>query len=218
MTARRPAHVFPLTFLKGSCCSRRDFLRSAAGAMVAGALYPVPATAQGIAAAQSAATQSAAAQSGTAATRVAAGDLLVRADRPGAQPLRPEDVETGVPLMAWPFDPVAKAVRSGVSLNRIVLIKVDPSKLSERTRRRATGGILAYSAVCTHSGCDVSDWDAQEQALVCPCHASMFDPLDGGEVIDGPAPRALPALPLSTSDGQLVVAGPFSSAPGFDPA
>lgn len=201
MSDSRHLKVFRIDQFAASCCSRRGFIRSAAGTLIAGALSSLPASAQ----------------SG-AASRVAAGDLLVKVDDTALKPLRPEDVTADVMVMAWPFDAASRTARSGVRFNRLVLVRVDPSKLTEQTRRRAAEGIVAYSAVCTHSGCDVSDWDRQEQTLVCPCHASTFDPLDSGQVIDGPAPRALPALPLSIEAGQLVVAGPFTSAPGFDPA
>ena len=43
-------------------------------------------------------------------------------------------------------------------------------------------------------------------------------PENGASVIDGPAPRPLPALPLRIADGQLVVAGPFTARVTFDPA
>jgi Rieske Fe-S protein len=36
-------------------------------------------------------------------------------------------------------------------------------------------------------------------------------------VLDGPAPRALPALPLKIADGMLVVAKPFTTRVGFEP-
>jgi len=35
-------------------------------------------------------------------------------------------------------------------------------------------------------------------------------------VVDGPAPRPLPALPLKIVDGALVVARPFTSPVGFE--
>jgi Rieske Fe-S protein len=37
-------------------------------------------------------------------------------------------------------------------------------------------------------------------------------------VVDGPAPRPLPALPLAVADGKLVVAAPFTTRVSFDPA
>ena len=75
-------------------------------------------------------------------------------------------------------------------------------------------GVLAYSAVCTHQGCEVSEWDANGGAMFCFCHFSKFDPLKAGAVTAGPAARALPWLPLKSENGELVVAGAFSSLPG----
>lgn len=45
--------------------------------------------------------------------------------------------------------------------------------------------------------------------LKCPCHNSEFDPRQGAQVVFGPAPRRLAALPLAISDGTLVVAASF---------
>jgi len=75
---------------------------------------------------------------------------------------------------------------------------------------------VAYTAICTHSGCEVSDWIADQETLSCPCHDSLFDPKDDARVVDGPAPRVLPALPLKLVDGKLVVGGPFTSRVGFE--
>jgi len=62
-------------------------------------------------------------------------------------------------------------------------------------------GLYAISAVCTHLGCIVSRQDGEFE---CPCHGSVFDA--NGNVVSGPAPRALDYLDLSVSpDGQLVV-------------
>jgi Rieske Fe-S protein len=82
----------------------------------------------------------------------------------------------------------------------------------------AADGVVAYTAICTHSGCEVVDWLADERLLYCSCHSSKFDPKDGARVVDGPAPRSLPALPLKVVDGRLVVAKPFTSRVGFESA
>ena len=48
------------------------------------------------------------------------------------------------------------------------------------------------------------------------CHDSTFDPKDGARVVDGPAPRVLPALPLAIVDNRLIVAAPFTARVGFE--
>ena len=107
---------------------------------------------------------------------------------------------------------------SGSRLNRILLVRLDPEKLSPETRSRAAEGVVAYTAICTHTGCEVIDWLSDEQLLHCPCHYTKFDPKDGARVVDGPAPRPLPALPLQIVDGRLAVAKPFTTRVGFEPA
>jgi len=72
---------------------------------------------------------------------------------------------------------------------------------------RVSDGLLAYSKVCTHAGCPVAIYRAKERQLVCPCHQSVFDVLNGGRVLDGPAPRPLPQLPIRTGAGGAIVAG-----------
>ena len=157
------------------------------------------------------------AQDDPASLRPRAGDFLVKED--DRKPLTPDDIPAGAAqTMAWAMDPTDRTVRSGSRLNRVLLLRLDAGQLAADTRSRAAGGVVAYTAVCTHTGCEVVEWLAAEQALQCPCHFSKFDPRDGARVVDGPAPRALPALPLTLVDGNLVVAQPFTSRVGFDPA
>ena len=130
-----------------------------------------------------------------------------------------DDIPLGAPqTMAWAIDPASKTVRSGSRLNRILLLRLDPATLTEGTRANAAAGVVAYTAICTHNGCDVTDWLGDEQVLSCPCHQTRFDPRSDGRVIEGAAPRALPALPLEVADGKLVVARTFTSRVGFEPA
>jgi rieske iron-sulfur protein len=150
-------------------------------------------------------------------SRPVAGDLIVRHGDAGATPLTPADVAAGVtPTIAWPMSADDKVVRNGSRLNRLVIVRLDAAALANRTRQRAADGIVAYSAICTHTGCEVGAFLPEEQALYCECHQSRFDPRDEAKVTDGPAPRNLPALPLQVVDGRLVVAGPFSTRPGFE--
>ena len=74
-------------------------------------------------------------------------------------------------------------------------------------------GVVAYSAICTHSGCEVDESLGGNETLYCSCHGSTFDARRAAApVISGPAPRRLPQLPLRVDGGRLVVAGPFDSA------
>jgi ubiquinol-cytochrome c reductase iron-sulfur subunit len=106
----------------------------------------------------------------------------------------------------------------------LVVIRVDPAKLKLPPGRAdwAPDGILAYSKICTHAGCAVALYRKPtfpvvepQDALVCPCHYSTFDPFTGGSVIYGPAGRPLPQLPLEIdSDGNLRATGNFSQRVG----
>ena len=94
---------------------------------------------------------------------------------------------------------------------------VEELQLARGRDRVVPEGIIAYSKICTHAGCAVSMYRApkyepveSKPALVCPCHFSTFDPRAGGEVVFGPAPRALPQLPLRVNaEGILEADGDF---------
>ena len=74
-------------------------------------------------------------------------------------------------------------------------------------------GYAAYSKVCTHAGCMVSE--QENGTLVCPCHFAEYDPTRGAQVTGGPAPRALPQLPITlSSDGYLMATGNFEGSIG----
>lgn len=146
------------------------------------------------------------------------GDLLVFAlgDRQG-QVLTPQDIPVGgPPVIAYALEPSTKTVRDGSRLNRILLVHLTPADFTEATRPATADGIVGYSAICTHTGCDVVGWKSDTKALVCPCHTSTFDSKDRARVVGGPATRALPLLPLQLADGKLTVAGPFSGRVGAD--
>jgi thiosulfate dehydrogenase [quinone] large subunit len=65
------------------------------------------------------------------------------------------------------------------------------------------GEFLAFSAVCTHAGCTVSFVQSAEQ-FQCPCHGSIYSAVTG-DVIQGPAPRPLPAIGIELSGTDLYV-------------
>ena len=143
------------------------------------------------------------------------GDLLVYSDgeREG-EVIGPDDLKLdGPPLHAWPKDPKSSVIRKGSRLNEIVVVRLDPGELDDASRSRSADGIVAYSLVCTHAGCPISEWVksdvSDKNVLKCPCHNSEFNPREGGLVVFGPAPRRLAALPLAIVDGSLTVAATF---------
>jgi len=68
---------------------------------------------------------------------------------------------------------------------------------------RGAEGFFAASARCTHLGCKLRH-DPAGEGFRCNCHGSIFDA--AGEVLRGPAPRAMDRFPVSLdSAGRLVV-------------
>ena len=145
------------------------------------------------------------------------GDQLVFEEGANQDELvRPEllDLEQR-PLSALARDPETQVLRDGSRLNRVMITRIDPQKLTARYQGNAAEGVIAYSAVCTHTGCDVINWDAGQLRMACPCHESQFDIYDGANVVGGPAPRPLAMLPLEVVDGVVIVAAGFRGRVGF---
>lgn len=203
MQSRRPAREPHDTAPEGT--PRRTVLRAAAATVLAWMTPVAPAPA------------AAASAQPSKAARPMAGDVLVRNGDESATPLTAADIVAGAaPVIAWPVTPADGVVRSGSRLNRVLLLRLAPDTLAAKTAALAADGIVAYSAICTHTGCEVATFLATEQQLYCECHQSRFDPRDQARVVDGPAPRNLPALPLKVEGGRLVVAGAFTTRPGFE--
>jgi len=151
-------------------------------------------------------------------------DVLVFAegDRAG-EVITPQDLKAGgPPVRAWPKDPKTSVVRKGSRLNEVLVVRLDPSELDEETRSRAAGGVVAYSAICVHTGCPITAWvkaaGGDKDVFKCVCHNSEYDPRQGAQVIFGPAPRRLRALPLAAEDGPLTVAATFVGKVGAQQA
>jgi Rieske Fe-S protein len=64
----------------------------------------------------------------------------------------------------------------------------------------ASGKICAFSAICTHQGCVVTD--VGDGTINCPCHGSKFD-ASTGERVAGPAKSPLPAVAVQQRDGAI---------------
>jgi rieske iron-sulfur protein len=128
------------------------------------------------------------AQSDPTRDRPNAGDLLVKVDNTALTPLTPDSLPLDAgQVMAWPMDPAGNVVRDGSRLNKVLLLRLDPGVLDPQTAERAAGGVVAYSAICPHTGCEVVNWLPDKQILDCPCHNSEYDPKAGGRLVSGPA-------------------------------
>lgn len=153
-----------------------------------------------------------------ASERPKEGDVLVAIDGDKPDALEPKDIPLGgPPVLAWPMDPASNTIRKDSRLNKVLLVHLDPSTLVGSTKDRAAEGVVAYSAVCPHAGCEVNGWLADQQILECSCHYSHYNPREAAAVIDGPTTRSLPALPLKIVDGKLTVAKPFTGRVGIVP-
>lgn len=64
------------------------------------------------------------------------------------------------------------------------------------------GAIKAFTAVCPHQGCLVSE--VVDNEILCPCHGSLFSAEDGA-VIQGPAATGLAAVDVSVSGDEIVL-------------
>ena len=142
-------------------------------------------------------------------------DLLVVSEGEHAgQIITPQDLKIGgPPVRAWPKDPKTSVIRNGSRLNEVLVIRLDPAELDDETRSHSADGIVAYSIICAHAGCPVTAWVKEEagdkDVFKCVCHNSEYDPRQSAQVVFGPAPRRLAALPLAIAGGSLTVAAAF---------
>ena len=135
------------------------------------------------------------------------------------KPFRAEAIEQQVFYTAYPEHGDREEIGAP-----LIVVRLEPAELQLPAERKdwAPEGIVAYSKICTHAGCAVSEYRVPtfapvepKPALVCPCHYSTFDPAAAGHVLFGPAGRPLPQLPLQIdAAGHLRAGGNFSGAVG----
>lgn len=100
----------------------------------------------------------------------------------------------------------------------LIHVAAEPIATKQGPASWSPAGYLAFSKVCTHAGCPVSLYEAETQQLLCPCHQSLFNILEGCYPTFGPAPRPLPQLPIyADADGYLRARSDFLEpiGPGF---
>ena len=113
------------------------------------------------------------------------------AAQPTATPRPPNEVRVGLMAVG------ATVETTGTLLGRAVPIAV--TRLSETS-------VVAVSRVCTHEGCTVNLPSSPGATLDCPCHGSRF--LTNGQVVNGPAARALASFPTRIEGSQVVITLP----------
>jgi ubiquinol-cytochrome c reductase iron-sulfur subunit len=133
---------------------------------------------------------------------------------PEGRLMRPDTLSVGGTITVFPEG----AARAGDA--QAMLVRVGPGRNRPRRGREtwAPEGNVAYSKICTHVGCPVGLYQQDTFELVCPCHQSTFDVLDGARPRFGPATRPLPQLPLAVDgEGFLVAQRDFTEpvGPGF---
>jgi len=118
-------------------------------------------------------------------------------------------------VLAFPQDPTTGVIRSGSRFNKVMVMRLDPALMDEDTKANAADGVVAYSAICTHQGCDVNSFIADKKEFFCFCHYSRFDPYAAGKVTNGPATKKLAMLPIEIKDDLIYVKEPFTRKPGY---
>jgi ubiquinol-cytochrome c reductase iron-sulfur subunit len=146
-------------------------------------------------------------------TSWAEGVRLVRVD---GSPIRPGDQQPGSLETVFPAVPGGNRQSDAATM----LIRLRPEQMAVERPRPGQAGFgygdyVAFSKICTHAGCPVGLYRAEDNALLCPCHQSTFDVLRGAIPTFGPAVRRLPQLPLGVDgDGYLVALDDFPEPVG----
>jgi Rieske Fe-S protein len=72
----------------------------------------------------------------------------------------------------------------------------------------ANGQFAAYSAICTHAGCQVQ-FNPAGRDIICPCHGAVYNPYNSAQVVAGPAPYPLQKIPIQydASTGNIYLSG-----------
>lgn len=136
------------------------------------------------------------------------GSRVVGSD---GQPIRAADLAEDAVQTVFPAGSVGRAD------SQTLLIKVRAGDLQLAADRQAWApqGVVGYSKICTHAGCPVGLYRAEDHSLLCPCHQSTFDVLHGAVPTFGPAARPLPQLPLDVdADGYLVARSDYTEPVG----
>lgn len=134
------------------------------------------------------------------------GSVVVDA---GGDPVMIDHVRDGGVLTVYPEGAV------GSVDSQAVLIREPVDRFAPTGRDLVVDGVVIHSKLCTHMACSLGLYQQDDGSLLCPCHQAVFDVLDGGRPVSGPASRPLPRLPFRRrGDGLLVATGDFDDVVG----
>jgi len=101
----------------------------------------------------------------------------------------------GVALTIPKAEAAALAAPGGV-----LLVRPQNFPIAILLRRLDDNQLIALSSICSHAGCEVR---VLPNALQCPCHGSEYDVT--GEVVEGPASRALQRFPVTEDENAITI-------------
>jgi ubiquinol-cytochrome c reductase iron-sulfur subunit len=130
------------------------------------------------------------------------GTHLVRQD---GTKIRPADLKPGSIETVFPGVPGGATNEHADSPTLLIHLREQEAEKAIANARKGyenahAGNFFAYSKICTHAGCPASLYEQQTNRLLCPCHQSQFDVLDGCRPVFGPATRSLPQLRIALDD------------------
>ncbi len=138
------------------------------------------------------------------------GDVFVFTDGPkkGSVVMVDDVVLDAAPLTVMPKDPNG-AVRDGDNFTTL-LYRVAKEKVPADMANDTVNGVMAYSAVCTHQGCLMTELHKPNDVtnafgFICPCHDAIFDPLQEGKNTAGATSATLAYFPIKSDGGKIVV-------------
>ncbi len=141
------------------------------------------------------------------------GDTLVHAegDQSG-QPIKLADLNDKI-TRAWPQGKDKNGnvvIKKDEPNNLLIIYKFPVAELVAPTDLKATDqGVVAYSGICMHLGCQVGDNASKPETILCPCHSGAYDPRAGCKVVGGPPPKPLPQLPIKLDGEGVMVTAPL---------
>ena len=133
----------------------------------------------------------------------------------------PSPSPSGLPTPTPGATPTASPSPTGTKIGSLADLKAqgsltfsDPASGYPAVAVQLSGGsVVAFDAVCTHAGCEVS-WDSGQKLLVCPCHGAEFDPARAAAVVAGPAPTPLASIKVTVAADGNVYTAQGESPPG----